>query len=553
MRAAIYARYSTELQREASIEDQVHVCRRLMEGRGWTEHAVYSDMAISGANHQRPGYQQLLRDLRLGEICVVVAEALDRISRDQEHVAAFYKQARYAGAIIVTVAEGEISELHIGLKGTMAALFIKDLAQKTHRGLEGRVRQGRSAGGISYGYRVRRQVMADGSLSTGEREIDPTEAAVVRRIFRDYTNGLSPRQIAIDLNREGIPAPRSGRGSGTWSFSTISGNWKRGTGILNNELYIGRLVWNRQRFVKDPDTGRRQARPNSPDALVTEEVPELRIIEDGLWQAVKARQGGIRADILTDERPNGFGSARRATYLFSGLLKCGCCGSGYTLMNKSKYGCSASRNLGTCSNRALIAREEIEQRVLEGLRERLLHPDLIAEFVAEYQREWNRLQQNETAARVSVERELADVKRKIDQIIDAIENGMFHPTMKDRMTDLEDRKAGLERRIEELKPKENLVRLHPGLAEVYRRKVADLAAALNAEGTRMGAGEILRSLIDEIRLHPEDDGHAIEIVGDLAGILSLCEAETKTPRRGNAGVSDSVVAGVGFEPTTFRL
>jgi hypothetical protein len=177
--------------------------------------------------------------------------------------------------------------------------------------------------------------------------------------------------------------------------------------------------------------------------LLTEEVPELRIIEDNLWEAVKKRQSGIRADILTDERPNGFGRARRATYLFSGLLKCGCCGAGYTLMNKSKYGCSASRNRGTCSNRQLIARDEIEERVLAGLRERLLHPDLIAEFVAEYQREWNRLQQDETAARVSVERELADVTRKITQIIDAIENGMFHPTMKDRMTDLDDRKASL--------------------------------------------------------------------------------------------------------------
>lgn len=223
---------------------------------------------------------------------------------------------------------------------------------------------------------------------------------------------------------------------------------------------------------------------------------------------------------MTD-RPNGFGRAQRATHLLSGLLKCGCCGAGYTLMNRTKYGCSASRNRGTCANRALIARAEIEERVLYGLRERLLHPDLVAEFVAEYQREGNRLHQDETAERVAVERDLTDVKRKINHVIDAIENGMFHATMKDRLTDLEDRKAGFERRLQELRPNENLVRLHPGLAEVYRRKVADLAAALNAEGTRVEAGEIIRSLIDEIRLHPEDGGHGIEIVGDFAGILSF--------------------------------
>ena len=125
--------------------------------------------------------------------------------------------------------------------------------------------------------------------------------------------------------------------------------------------------------------------------------------------------------------------------------------------------------------------------------------------------------------------------------------------MKNRVTELEDRRAGLERRLEELKPKESMAWFRLGLAWVCRRKVLELATALNPESKGVEAGEILRSLIDEIRLHPEDGGHAIEIVGDLAGILSLCEAETKTPRRGNAGVSDSMVAGAGFEPATFRL
>ena len=160
---------------------------------------------------------------------------------------------------MVTVAEGQISELHIGLKGTMSALyFLKDLAQKTHRGLEGRIRKGMSGGGISYGYRAKRELREDGTFTTGERTIDPAETAVVNRIFRDYAAGKSPRAIAAELNREGVAGPRRE----DWGQSTIYGNWKRGTGILNNELYVGQLVWNRQRFVKDPITAKRQARPN---------------------------------------------------------------------------------------------------------------------------------------------------------------------------------------------------------------------------------------------------------------------------------------------------
>jgi site-specific DNA recombinase len=235
MRAAIYARYSTDLQSAASIEDQVRVCRRRIEREGWQGGEVYSDHAASGASNLRSGYQKLLEDARQGRFDVVVAESLDRLSRDQEHIAGLFKLLSFANIPLMTVAEGEISELHIGLKGTMSALYLKDLAQKTRRGLEGRVRHGQSAGGVSYGYDVVRSIGADGMPTTGERAINATEADIVRRIFADFAQGNSPRAIAAGLNREGTPGPRSN----PWGMSTIYGNWRRGTGILNNELYIG--------------------------------------------------------------------------------------------------------------------------------------------------------------------------------------------------------------------------------------------------------------------------------------------------------------------------
>src|SRR5262245_52663281 len=119
MRATIYARYSSDLQREASIDDQVALCKERIRRDGWRLMSTYTDRALSGASHLRPGYQKLLEDARKRAFDVVVAEALDRISRDQEHVAAFYKHLTFAGIRIVTLAEGEINELHVGLKGTM--------------------------------------------------------------------------------------------------------------------------------------------------------------------------------------------------------------------------------------------------------------------------------------------------------------------------------------------------------------------------------------------------------------------------------------------------
>ena len=102
MRAVIYARYSSELQRDASIEDQVRSCKARIEVEGWALVCTYTDHAQSGASHLRPGYQQLLSDARAGAFEVVVAEALDRLSRDQEHVAGFFKQLTFCGVKIVT-------------------------------------------------------------------------------------------------------------------------------------------------------------------------------------------------------------------------------------------------------------------------------------------------------------------------------------------------------------------------------------------------------------------------------------------------------------------
>lgn len=230
MRVAIYARYSSDNQRDASIEDQVRLCKERIAREGWTLVQVYRDAAISGSSTLRPGYQALLEAARQGECDVVLAEALDRLSRDQEDVAALFKRLRFAGIQLLTLAEGEINQLHVGLKGTMNALFLKDLADKTRRGLRGRVAAGKSAGGIAYGYTVARAVDARGEAVRGERTIDVAEAAVVRRVFSMFADGASPIAIAKALNRDGI----SGPGGSAWRDTTIRGHAERGTGILSS-------------------------------------------------------------------------------------------------------------------------------------------------------------------------------------------------------------------------------------------------------------------------------------------------------------------------------
>ena len=394
LRAAIYARYSTDKQKETSVEDQFRLCRRHCDQKGWQVTEVFADHGISGTTSQRPDYLRLLQAAERGEVDIIVAESLNRLSRDQADTASLFKRMSFFGVRLHTVADQDLDELKVGVGSLVSALYIKDIAQKTRRGLEGRVVAGKSAGGLSYGYRVKREIRADGTATTGDLTIEPSEAEVVNRIFQEYAAGQSARAIATALNAEGIAAPQSGKGTGTWNPSTISGNVKRGTGILNNELYAGRRVWNRLTYDRDPDTGKRQSRLNPPSEWKTKTVPDLRIVDDALWGRVKARQDDVRqamnpAGILTDRpRPE---RARRPTYLLSGLLRCACCGASYTLINKTRYGCAAARNKGgaICSNRATIDREVVEDRVLSGLKHRRLSPELLGHFTEEYRKAFN--------------------------------------------------------------------------------------------------------------------------------------------------------------------
>lgn len=381
-RAVIYARYSTDNQRAASIADQVEVCRRYAERQGWTVTAVYEDAAISGASRFRPGFQQLLADAEARTFDILIAEAVDRLGRKLSDVADLYDRLTFARVQIHTTSQGAITQMHIGIMGTMAQMMLSETGEKVRRGQLGRARAGRIPGGLAYGYEV--VPPAPGAKEAGERRIIPDEAAVVYRIFREYAAGKSPRHIARDLNAEGVRGP-DGR---PWIDTTIRGQLDRGTGLLNNTLYIGRLSWNRCSYIKDPRTGRKVARVNPREQWEEVEVPELRIVDDALWQRVKARQRMVRTEMGKDPTSGGaLNRAHRRKYLLSGLLTCGCCGGGYTVMAQDRYGCATRRGKGTRDNARTIDRQRIEARVLGALKDRLLTPDLVDEFVRTFEAE----------------------------------------------------------------------------------------------------------------------------------------------------------------------
>ena len=544
-RSVIYARYSSDLQSEASIDDQVRLCREAAEREGMSVQQIFADYAISGGSlNNRPGMLSLLEAVQQGGIDVVIAEALDRVSRDQEDIAAIFKRLQHAEVCLLTLAEGEINELHVGLKGTMNALFLKDLAAKTRRGQRGRVEAGKIPGGNSYGYRIVRRLLEDGSVCTGEREIDEKQAEIVRRIFAEYAAGISPRRIARGLNAEGITGPRGG----PWNASTINGSRQRRNGILNNELYRGWITYNRQRFVKDPETGKRIARPNPESQWIKTEVAHLRIIDDRLWET---------AQILKSRYSSQTGNKRQTRKrLLSGLVKCGACGGSMTIVNRERYSCSAKRERGTCDSPAGISAVELEERVLSGLKDLLLgNETLIEAFAEEFKAELERLNRQRGSARRRLQKELNKVNGAINRCVMFIKEGDGSPNVvREELHALEIQREELQREMAAGQTNHQVL-YHPAMADLYRKKVGELRTLLVSTETRTQAMESIRSLIQRIEVFPgkRRGNPDVILVGALAQILAFGQTRTSTATSLEDDGRVLVVAGVGFEPTTFRL
>lgn len=519
LRVAIYARFSTDKQRDASIDDQIESCRDYALRQGWIISGTYDDRATSGASMFRPGIERLQRDARAGQFDIVLAEAMDRLSRNLSDIAKFHERMEHSGIRIWTLTEGKIDEMMIGMKGTMNAIQLRDTGLKTLRGQRGRVRAGKIAGGNSYGYDVLPGTMVNGKEEFGDRAINTEEARVVRRIFEDYARGISPCKIAAQLNIEGVPGPRGG----TWGTSTIHGNRERGTGILNNELYIGRMVWNRLHYSKDPDTKKRGSKLNPKDIVMTAEVPHLRIIDAALWQAARARQGALKAkasDVPVWDR-------RRPKFLFSGLMECGCCGSGFSKVSKDSFGCSAARKKGpaVCTNRTVIGQKDLDARVLGALEHHLMDEEAVRIFCEDYAAERNRLQAEATAGRADLERELREVTGNHKKLVDAIVAGVPAEQVKDRMIALDARRKALERQLSAA-PAPDPVRFHPSMVRAYRERIGTLIRALTEPDGMEEAKEALRGLIERIVLVPmvAEDGSttlAIDLHCALANLLWL--------------------------------
>lgn len=514
--AAIYARFSSDMQKDRSIGDQIALCEIHAIREGYKVIARYEDRAKSGATlFDRTGIHDLRMAAKRGEFNAIIVENLDRLSRDTEDLAGLFKRLTAWGVELISVNEGVTTDIHVGFRGMMGSMFLKDLAAKVKRGQAGLLSEGKVPGSVTYGYdRVWDE--PNRVYKAGERVINPTTAPVVRRIFEEYAAGMSPREIAIGLTRDGIPTPQ---GLKEWNHQAfLSGNYK--AGILSNRMYIGELVWNTHKNVLDPDTGKKFKRPTPESEHVVVQKPDLRIIDQDLWERAQMRRedrkvarGKEVADWTKASR-----SVKKVTprvkhgqYLLTGILHCGVCGGHMRIGQSSRDGtprvvCAAAHMYTTCTSKRSYDLRNLETAVLDGFKHNLLNPEAIKRALKEYHDRYAENQKRNSFDRIELEKKISRLQVQIDRLVDVLldvdkDSGVPPKVIGKQISEKESEKVILEGKLELLKA-DNVVTLHPKALAAYRENVAELHNALTGGRPDIGKRVAFQSLIDRVVVHP---------------------------------------------------
>lgn len=417
MNAVIYARYSSDQQREESIQAQVRACTDYANKSGMTIIKVYADEAKSGKTDNREQFLKMIKDSSLGMFQIVLVHKLDRFARNRYDSAIYKKKLKENGAKLISVLE-QLTDTpeSILLESLLEGLneyYSANLARETMKGMKENAYQCKFNGGRApLGY----------NIINGKYVINENEAAAVRRIFEIYADGGSYKDICDELNRKGLRT-RYGHVFAKNSLHEI----------LTNQRYAGYYIYNQA--VKK---SKRKLKPESEIIKVDGGIPQ--IVDREIFERVKKRMGNQKRNATNKAKEN---------YLLSGLLFCGQCGAAMVGNRKTRgdkvyayYECGGRKRKFDCTAKS-VSKDFIEIPVIKELECMMLNPMAIDGLVKIINKAVETKLKDYITQVSTIEKEFLTVKSQIDNIVDSIANGMFHPSMKEKMDVLEARKAEL--------------------------------------------------------------------------------------------------------------
>jgi len=550
LRCAAYARYSSDRQSPASIQDQLRKCREHAETNGWQflDLHVYIDEAMSGGGADRPGYVAMLqaagRTPRPFDVLLV--DDTSRLSRNQGDNAHLFERFNFIGIRIVAVSQGidsnnEQADVLMAVHGLVDSLYIKELGKKTYRGLEGRALKGFHTGGRCYGY-------DNIANETGVRQrVNGKEAETVRRIFEMAADGGSLKTIAKTLNRDGVaPArPRAGRRYATWCPTAIRE-------MLRRELYIGRIVWNRSHFVKQPGTNKRVRRERPAGEWKIFEQPELRIIDGALWDRVQARLAWTAERYGQWSRPGLQHRANTSLHLLTGFLKCGACGASMVIVtgrgkkSHHRYGCPQNYYRGACTNRLKERVDWLEDRLLFDLQRAVLRPEIVDYAIQEFQRQLTESLSEITGQIGRMRQRREKIQGELRNLVATVAQLGHSATLVEAIHEREQELGEITQRLFASQP-DSVSSEIERIRQFVSERLGNIRELLSADVER--AKVELGKHVTDIRMNPEGEGKNAHYVA--AGAWNLLGGYSQV--EGNAQMRVRMVAGGGFEPSTFGL
>jgi site-specific DNA recombinase len=522
--AAIYARYSTDKQKDTSIEDQFALCERVALRLGLKVVGKFDDRAKSGRTQfGRDGLQDLKDAIDRRDFDVLIVEDVDRLGRDIEDNAHIRKRLKWKNIALFNHS-GEMSEIEADIKNVISAQFVRDLTVKIKRGLDARAEKGLFPGAVTYGYKT-----VEGK--PGEREIELGEAKIVYRIFREYADGVSPRDIACGLTLDGIPAPS---GAERWSHQSLIGG-TYGQGMLGNRLYIGEIHWNTHRTVKNLKTGKDGKRAVDPSEHIIRDVPHLRIIPQNLWDRVQARRTQ-----RCSARIKGIRRAERSHHLLSGLLRCAACGGNMKIKGKDREGhsrivCSSAYNYRACTNSKTYDIEAVKNTAITNLQKLLADECNVEIAVKEAAKHFETIAKRNSGERGEVTRKLTNVKVQIERIARTIIDVGDSPTMSKMLQEKEVERAGLEERLKHVSSTN--LSLHPNLIPKYLEALRRFQKLLDGGQDTAELRSAFRTMISAVVVHPTGKRLGCDV--EVLGWESAWGTDLFPPCRSNAEILEN--------------
>ena len=427
MKAVTYARYSSENQRDESIEAQQDAIGKYAKEKGFVIVEKYIDKALSGREaEKRADFLRMIEDAKKGTFQVVLIHKQNRFARNRGEAVYYKGKLQRYGIKVIAVAEdfgdGPVASLIESILEGFAEYQSQDLANEVMKGLMVNAKHCKHTGGAPlYGYRV----------NNLQYEIEESEAEVVRFVFEKSAAGWSYAEIVRYLNDNGY-RKRTGK---KWSRNIIFY-------MLRNERYAGTYIFNQ--YKKKNQSGKRVSNLKKNESEIIRVPGGMpAIITEGLFNKVKEIMSG---------RKNG-PVRKSGRYLLTGFMVCGLCGSPYTGQGKKSadyayYSCSRRKNVMDCDN-VNVNKKQIEEQVIAQVKERI--ESINAEEIADLANEYIEAKDIDTnKKRDNIIAEITAINKKIDNLLDVIEDGDM--SVKGRLREHSERKAQLEAQIT-VKPK----------------------------------------------------------------------------------------------------